>query len=240
MGPATLASEFAERLATAAGAGLTAAGGDVLPAVSGAPSSATPDYLLRGTCAVEGSTYRLHLELVDARTQAVAVGRDDLCEICTETEVAEATNVAASALKVALERSLRAPAPAPTLVLPAKAAPRSVEPRGVAPWRRALPWVAFGVGAAALGTGVYYLAIEGHGTDYNSMVDGDTRLYDKTWQYALPCLAVGAAAVVVGILTLPRTAARVSESSSSSPPSPSPRAQGLTVTPGGLAAWGTF
>jgi hypothetical protein len=234
LGPATLPAEFAERLATAAGAGLTAAGAEVLPATSAAGTpTASPDYLLRGTCEVEGSTYRLHLELVDARTNAVAVGRDDLCEICTETEAAEATNVAASAIKVALEGKLRA-ASAPPPLAPAQPAAPPPEVRAVAPWRRALPWVAFGVGAAALGTGIYYLAIDGKGTDYAADRGDNTRLYDTTWRWAIPSLGVGAAAVVVGILTLPHAASRGPEATTAT------RAQGVTLTPGGLAAWGTF
>jgi hypothetical protein len=241
MGPATLPAEFAERLATAAGAGLTAAGADVLPPASAeAAPAANPDYLLRGTCAIEGSTYRLHLELVDARTHAVAVGRDDLCEICTETEAAEATNVLASALKVALEQSLRA-APPPAPILPVKPAPPPVETRAAAPWRRALPWVAFGVGAAALGTGIYYLAINGKGTDYDAERMLNTRLNDTTWRDAIPSLGLGAAAAVVGILTLPRAGTRSPEASSPAPAgSSAPHAQGFTLTPSGLAAWGVF
>jgi len=237
MGPATLPTEFAARLATAAGAGLTAAGADVLPPAS---ADANPDYLLRGTCAIEGSTYRLHMELVDTRTNAVAVGRDDLCEICTETEAAEATNVLASALKVALEQSLRA-APPPAPVLPVKPAAPPVETRAAAPWRRSLPWVAFGVGAAALGTGIYYLAINGKGTDYAADRMDNTRLYDTTWRYAIPSLGLGAAAAVVGILTLPHAGARGTEASPAAPEgSPAPYAQGLTLTLSGLAAWGVF
>jgi hypothetical protein len=180
--------------------------------------------------------------LVDARTNAVAVGRDDLCEICTETEVADATNIAASALKVALDRSLRPVAPAPILAPPTDdgaASRRANEPPA---WRRALPWVAFGASAAALGTGVYFWSLNG-GTKTEGLTPNN-RLYDTVWVYALPLVGVGVAAAVVGVLTLPpgKPAPHAAEQPAPGRPatSPTPRTQGFLVGPGSVAAWATF
>ena len=269
IGPATLPAEFASRLASAAAAGLTAAGAEVVPAAAAptAPDacvgpacgpapvvSAAARFLLSGTCVVEGSTYRLHLELIDTRTNTVAVGRDDLCEICTETEVADATNIAASALKVALDRSLRplvqAP-PAASLKGPGEGG-ASGAPATPA-WRRALPWVAFGASAAALGAGVYTWSRNGgQTTDSTYGTSPNNRIYDTVWVNALPLLGVGVAAAVVGVLTLPHARPPAHTDEPSSPPAPGvptsapgptgtpPRTQGLLVGPRGVTAWATF
>ncbi|MBC8132618.1 MAG: hypothetical protein H7X95_06525, partial [Deltaproteobacteria bacterium] len=140
IGPAGLPADLRIRLEDAAAAGLKASGADVVSAVelSRARQSASlgtcsdtlceqrlaqvtdTRYWLRGTCQLDTSTYRLHLELVDARSGAVVVARDDTCDICTEADAAETINVAASALKAALGR---APQPQPTNV--AATPPRS-------------------------------------------------------------------------------------------------------------------
>ena len=88
---------------------------------------------LRGTCALDTSTYRLHLELVDAESGAVRAARDDVCDICTEADVAAFANVAASALKASLPgapaaRSWSAATGTPAPLMPSAGAGTGIPP----------------------------------------------------------------------------------------------------------------
>lgn len=125
LGPAGLPTDLRIRLEDAAAAGLRASGAEVVSATElsraraaaalGACTDAVCEqrlaqitdtrYWLRGTCTLDTSTYRTHLELTDARTGAVLGARDDTCDICTEAEAAESVNIAASALKAKVARS---------------------------------------------------------------------------------------------------------------------------------------
>jgi hypothetical protein len=138
------------RLEQAVAAGLAASGADVVPAPALSRARGDADlrpcvdgpcwrrlaevvgaaYLARGSCRLQGSTYLLHLELYDPRTDTVAATRDDTCEICTEADAIETANMAASALKAALGRALAAtgggrPAAAPGEAGPATPLPPS-------------------------------------------------------------------------------------------------------------------
>jgi len=238
IGPGSLPRSLTADLEAAAAAGLAAAGAKVVPRVPAAPGQPGPDTLLRGTCQVDGSTYRLHLMLEDAQTGNTLVARDDVCEICTEKDAADAVNIAASALKTALDHTPRtatqpaakaAPIPAPDV-----RAGSASRPATRSRWRRILPWVAVGAGAAVMGVGAYYLAIDGKQLDCSGGICG--RSYDsKAW--GIEGLAIGAAVAATGLVfvLLPPRA-----SDSPRAAAPPPRTVGVTVLPNALAAWGTF
>ena len=235
IGPGTLPRSLTADLEAAAAAGLAAAGAKVVSRVPGSPGEPGPNTLLRGTCQVDGSTYRLHLMLEDAQSGAMLVARDDVCEICTEKDAAETVNIAASALKTALDHTPRAvPRPAArSAPVPIEAAPAAAPPRPSmkARLRRILPWVAIGAGAVGMGIGAYYLAINGEELDCKDGICG--RSYNsKAW--GIEGLAIGgavAAAGLVFVLIPPRTP------DTKSPPS---RTVGFTVLPNAVSAWGTF
>jgi hypothetical protein len=150
------------RLEQAVAAGLAASGADVVPAPALGRARGEADrtpctdapcwrrlaeivgaaYLARGTCRLEGSTYLLHLELYDPRTDTVAATRDDTCEICTEADAIETANMAASALKAALGRAPAAAGnsrPAPTAAGPAAPQPPPVPVDSRRPQAEPLP-----------------------------------------------------------------------------------------------------
>jgi hypothetical protein len=235
IGPDTLPRSLTADLEAAAAAGLAAAGAKVVARVPSSPAEAGPSTLLRGTCQVDGSTYHLHLVLEDARTGATVVARDDVCEICTEKDVAETVNIAASALKTAFDHTPRS---APQTVTPARpmTAPASaaVHPRAQGRWRRVLPWLAVGAGAAAMGVGIYYLAIDGKPVYCQMGVCGG---WNDSKAWGIEYLAAGAAVAATGLVfvLLPPRATEASR-----PTSPAPRTVGVTVLPNALAAWGTF
>ena len=238
IGPGTLPRSLTGDLEAAAAAGLAAAGGKVVPRVPASPGEPGPTTLLRGTCQVDGSTYRLHLVLEDAQTGHTLVARDDVCEICTEKDAADAVNIAASALKTALDHMPRAlpeqvakPAPAPI-----DAKPPAARPTMRARLRRILPWVAVGAGAVGMGIGAYYLAIDGKAT--NCAPDGSicgAWNQSKTW--GIEGLAIGAAVAATGLVfvLLPPRPADAPKAAVSTP-----RTVGVTLLPNAVSAWGTF
>jgi hypothetical protein len=65
---------------------------------------------LRGSVALDTSTYRIHLELTDARSGSVLSARDDTCDICTEADATEAVNMAASTLQATMKTKAAAKA----------------------------------------------------------------------------------------------------------------------------------
>jgi hypothetical protein len=267
-GPAALSTDLRTRLEEAATAGLLATGASVATretvaraaGAAGLAACAEPSCLerlagpagarlwLRGTCLVEGSTYRIHLELFDVNgsptgspfasvgrpsaatsTQggpgAVVAARDDTCEICTEAEAAEMTNVAASALRTAWKRSTSRAAP-PALVLGHGSAatgtvaagsratrisvstgPTAEVPPQSSTWRRALPIALLAAGAAAIGGGIYLLHEDGRPTDFRTAeANGQpfpVNLYDtKAWaiaSFASAGVLIGAAAVLFAV-----------------------------------------
>ena len=236
IGPATLPRSLTADLEAAAAAGLAAAGAKVVPRVptAGEPG---PNTLLRGTCQVEGSTYRMHLMLEDAQTGNTLVARDDVCEICTEKDAADAVNIAASALKTTLDHTARtmpqaAKPVAPPLETKPQPAPR---PTVGARLRKILPWVAIGAGAVGMGIGAYYLAIDGKQTDCPPGPGMCQHLNDsKTW--GIEGRAIGGAVAATGlvfVLIPPRTDAPKATA-------PPPRTIGLGVLPNAVSAWGTF
>jgi hypothetical protein len=240
IGPAGLPADLRIRLEDAAANGLKASGAEVVTATELARvrASAALDncsnflceqrlaqvtdtsYWLRGTCQLDTSTYRLHLELVDARSGAVVVARDDTCDICTEADAAEMASVAASSLKAALgrtsapSRAVESVPVAPTTAAPPGAAvarwasrhgevKREEVEDGVPLWRRALPWIAFGAAAAAIAGAAYYLSINGQGSDCRGPAISTCRyLNDTIWQWGVPLLAVGGALATTGIVLL--------------------------------------
>jgi hypothetical protein len=274
MGPAGLPRGLATQMEAAATAGLVAAGATVLPRSPSPPPGSCPNgaacahpttgpgggaiTLLRGTCQLEGSTYRVHLELVDTRSGSVLMSRDDLCEICTEKDVTESTNIAASALKAALDQARTRAPRVPAIVAAPAAAPVALDLRDQDHrrppghfLRRAAPWIAVGAGAYAIGAGIYFLSLSGKETNYNGDLKVNTRIYDTTRQ-GLIWLGAGAAVAAAGMVFVIRDGRETgmepikhsgSDSDSSSPPSPSAssrRPVGIAVSPSGLAAWGMF
>ncbi|HEX4508733.1 MAG TPA: hypothetical protein VH328_01580, partial [Burkholderiaceae bacterium] len=199
-----------------------------------APGEPGPNTLLRGTCQIEGSTYRLHLLLEDAKTGSTLVARDDVCEICTEKDATETVNIAASALKTALDHLPRAQpqaaAPVQIVSLPQPAPHPSTRAR----LRRILPWVAIGAGAVSMGFGAYYLAVDGKGLHCGNDICGQSN-DSKAW--GIEGLAIGAAVAATGLVfvLLPNHASEGGKANT--PPS---RTVGVAVLPNALAAWGTF
>lgn len=238
IGPGTLPRSLTADLEAAAAAGLSAAGAKVVARVPASPGEPGPNTLLRGTCQVDGSTYRLHLMLQDAQTGNTLVARDDVCEICTEKDAADAVNIAASALKTALDHTPRAlpqpiAAPAPA---PIDAKPQAPRPSMRARLRRILPWVAVGAGAVGMGFGAYYLAIDGK--NINCAPDGSIcggSKDSKAW--GIEGLAIGAAVAATGLVfvLLPPRASDAPRSAA-----PPPRTVGVAVLPNAISAWGTF
>ena len=274
IGPPGLAADLRIRLEDAAAAGLRASGAQVVSATElsraraaaslGACTDAVCEqrlaqitdtrYWLRGTCVLDTSTYRIHLELADARTGAVVGARDDTCDICTEAEAAESVNIAASALKAKLTRAAPA-SPAAARAVPAGAGaaaaplPTAPEPprtdgdgsiasveadTGERPaWQRVLPWVAFGAAAGSFALGGYYLAIDGDETQCmgaaGCISNNDTQV---EW---VTLFGVGTALAATGVvlLMLPTTS-----SQGSAPPAVS--SLGVSVWGQGVTLSGRF
>jgi|GEM_PF-2372293 len=233
IGPPGLSVELRIRLEDALAAGLAASGAEVISAAelararerAGLETCAEPHceqrlaqltethLWLRGTCALDTSTYRLHLELVDAESGTVRAARDDVCDICTESDVAAIANVAASALKASL-----AGAPAPRSWSAASGAPPPLTPPsgstspttgrpdlaatngGRSFWRRALPWTALVAAAGAGAAGAYYLRLNDRCTGL-TLENTCQYHYDTVWQ-GVPLLALAAALAATGIILL--------------------------------------
>lgn len=266
IGPATLPANLAAALESAAAAGLAASGGEVvaraltarppgscdtaacLRGVSGASGAR---YLLRGTCQIEASNYRVRLELVDGVSGTVAAAREDTCEICTEHDVVEAANIAASALKVDFDRTAERTAKASTPAPAARGADLSKTdaaggrgsgaPRPT--WLRVAPWVAFAAAAGAIGAGAYYLWLNDLGTDYDRMAMMYTRFNDTRWEGGA-LIGAGVVAAALGVLALTWTpssggAAAPARGASTRAPSPA-QPTGVSLSPAGFAAWTRF
>jgi len=264
IGPASLPPTLAAQLDSAAATGLAASGATIVgreltarPAGScegptclqQVARASGAQYLLRGTCVIEGSTYRVRLDLVDGSTGAVAVSRQDTCEICTEHDVVEATNIAASALKATFDRNLRAAAtaaaaPRPVASVDLRSRPDRAD-RTVPLWLRAAPWVAFAVAAGAIGTGAYYLSRNGEGVSCDLGEEKLCRNLHTTGLRSGLWLGGGALAGALGVLALTLTPSSPAPAATNHG-SPGPQhAQlappvGLTLSPTGVAAWARF
>jgi hypothetical protein len=253
-GPASLSPDLRLHLEEAAATGLLATGAAVTPrteivrAASAtatgqcsepvclkrlAEATATPIWL-RGSCSIDGTTYRIHLELFDAAADTVVGARDDACEICTEAEVAETVNVAASTLRatwkhgprpasagaVAAVPGSKAPRPSPISETGASAAASTSGGSHPSTWRRVLPYVAFGGAVAATGLGVFFVYQDGRPVDpYDGTAIDKNRLDTKG--LAIASFGVGAALLVTGIVLLalpPSNAPSRMEGHASSPP----------------------
>ena len=270
IGPPTLPADVRIKLEDAAAAGLTASGAQVVSAAELSRARATAAlgtcsdpvcerrlaeitdtrYWLRGTCQLDTSTYRLHLELVDARSGAVAAARDDTCDICTEADAADLTNVAASSLKATLTHSqtqqVTAAPPLPSISHTANSDKPSDQgagrdgPEGSA-MRRALPWMFFAGAAAAVGVGAYALSIDGDCVD---MKQGICKgWYQTTWRLAVPLFAVGSALTTTGIILLgsppaPTIPGTIASSSATSRAAAAPTQ--IIISPSGIAIAGRF
>lgn len=282
IGPAALPTDLRIRLEDAAANGLKAAGaqvvtaGELSRARAGAALGSCSDalcerrlaqvtdirYWLRGTCQLDTSTYRLHLELVDARSGAVVVARDDTCDICTEADAAETANMSASALKAALGRTGGgAPAASPAVATTdgrqlgagdsgtpgEKPAASPTGGEGAADarapwWRRSLPWAAFGAAAAAGVGGIYYLAVDEDASQCKGGQMGTCReLNDTLWRQAVPLLALSAALATTGVLllTMDRSPGPDSASVTTGRRRPPPPTQ-VAIGPGGVFVSGSF
>lgn len=269
IGPASLPANLAGALEAAAAAGLAASGGEVVarsltvrPAGScdtpaclrGVAGASGARYLLRGTCAIEGSNYRVRLELVDSVSGTVAAAREDPCEICTEHDVVEATNIAASALKATLDRTAdrTARSSPPSHTAPGSDLSRRDPASGTGPaaprpgWLRVAPWVAFAAAAGAIGAGAYYLSLNDEGIDYVKDANMYARFKDTRWQGG-PFIGAGVVAAALGVLALTWTpsvsgaaAPASGTSTSSDSAAASVRPTGVSLSPAGVAAWTRF
>jgi hypothetical protein len=265
IGPPTLRPDLRIKLEDALAAGLKASGTDVVSAAdlsraraAGAFGACTDlvceqrlaqitgtNYWLRGTCQLDTSTYRLHLELVDSRSGVVMTSRDDTCDICTEADAADLANVAASALKTTLAHAQLAPAAGgsqPGLNPGGSAETGGIQAagqrdgdagttdRGPSAWRRVLGWgaVGGGIAAAAVG-GFYYLPKNGNETGCELLAGQQRcfRLFDTTWQ-TVGWIGAGVVVAAAGVVLLriptrsasivaPESAARTAGLTKSSP-----------------------
>jgi hypothetical protein len=263
IGPASLPNNLAAALEAAAAAGLTASGGDVLAraltvreagscdtaaCVRGVAADSGARYLLRGTCQIDASTYRVRLELVDGASGTVAAAREDTCEICTEHDVIDATNIAASALKATLDRTATpgtAARVAPAVDLSKRDAAGKTGPAVTRPlWLRVAPWVAFVAAAGAIGAGAYYLSLNDKRTS-NDELGQPTRIYDTGWQGG-PLIGAGVVAAALGVLALTwtpsaeGTAASPGRTAPRSAPAATVRPTGVSLSPAGFSAWTRF
>jgi hypothetical protein len=161
--------ELRERMSRAITDGLVASGADVVTAPGGIV------YRVRGTVEVEGRTYILRLEMIDGETGAVIEGREDRCEICTESEALETAGVAASALKAQVFKrrpavavgTAAAPPPAGRQDLAlgiSVPAPESTPPPEARARHRGLGVGAMAAGVVAAGVGWYLLSLNHQGT----------------------------------------------------------------------------
>jgi hypothetical protein len=208
-------ADLRARVANSLTDGLKSAGATVAPLGAGA-------FVLRGTLEVEGRSYALRLEMLDAKTGAVLATREDRCEICTETEALETWNTAASTLKArVIKRPDGAqaspasapgmpptsavvpllPAPAPTADAPASTVriDASAEPR---PRHRALGWTAVAAGAIGIGAGVTGLYLDGNGIDCTVPGAACPMEYHGNLPWAVASVAAGVALVSAGVLFL--------------------------------------
>ena len=266
IGPPSLPPTLTTQLENAAASGLAASGATVVgrgltarPAGScegptclqQVARSSGARYLLRGTFEIEGSTYRVHLDLIDGATGAVALSRQDTCEICTEHDVVEAINMAASALKATFDRTVRASAVAAAPHPPAGVDLRSghdhVDQRPPL-WLRIAPWVAFAAAAGAIGTGVYYLSHNGEQTSCDLPIsEGKYACRDihRTGLQGGLWIGGGALAGALGVLALTLTPSSPSSAATNHGPSGLQHALltrpvGLTLSPSGVSAWTRF
>lgn len=278
-GPPSLGADLGTRLEDAAAAGLAANGAIVTPraevlraqGVTGvgpctdagclqrlAAATATPIWL-RGSCTVEGTTYRAHLELFDATANEIVGARDDACEICTEADVAETVNVAASTLRATWKHAPRAISPiasngsavgaGPPAVpsgarLPSPPAPAGASRSALV---RALPFIAFGGAAVAGGLGIFFVHENGKRVDgFNGGGMATSNLVD-TKNLAIASFGVGALLLGTGIVLLAVPAASSAAGASggdvdSSTASQAPRAPAVSLgfTGTGMRIAGTF
>lgn len=253
LGAPGLSTELRLKMEEAAAAGLRASGAEVISSAelsrarSAAALGACTDtsceqklaqltdtrYWLRGNVALDTSTYRIHLELTDARSGSVVSARDDSCDICTEADATEAVNMAASTLKAAAKANLtaaaapvRAPAVAPPVTAPPAPAAGTSENGTPAPpleggttdsgvdqagggrptWLRVLPWVAFAGAAGALAGGAYLWSVDGDTETCPPDRDGNVCTGTKDtrpWKYVYTGAGVVLAAAGVVLLLLP-------------------------------------
>lgn len=199
----TASPELRERMSRAITDGLVASGADVVT------SPGTVAYRVRGVVEVEGRTYIVRLEMLDGDSGAVVEGREDRCEICTESEALETVGLAASALKAQVFK--RRPAVAVnampvdiggTITVPAVAQTPPAGPSDEPDVPRAHPHRALGVagivtGLATAAVGGWLLSINHHqACDMPELYVGDQcpQIYSTA--------AGGSAALVAGGLLL--------------------------------------
>jgi hypothetical protein len=207
-------TDLRSRVAKSLTDGLVAAGAAVAPLGAG-------DFVLRGTLEVEGRSYALRLEMLDARSGSVLATREDRCEICTEDEALETWNTAASTLKarvikrpeVAQAPPPPAPPPAPAVVPLLPTPPPLVEsPEATVqvaagePARhphRALGWAAVVAGAIGIGAGTTGILLEGTATGECPLPGAAcSKEYDGNLPWGIASVAAGVALVGAGVLAV--------------------------------------
>jgi hypothetical protein len=215
-------ADLRARVAKSLTDGLIAAGAAVAPLGAGT-------FVLRGTLEVEGRSYALRLEMLDAKTGAVLATREDRCEICTETEALETWNTAASTLKARVIKRpevtqasaapptpapvtaapsvvplLSAPAPAAEAPAPAVRLEATPAPAPAPPWRhRALGWTAVVAGAIGIGAGTTGLYLEGNGIGCKGPAGAACEEeYHGNLPWGIASVAAGVALVSTGVLLL--------------------------------------
>ena len=208
----TASPELRDRMARAITDGLVASGADVVTAPGGIM------YRVRGTVELEGRTYILRLEMLDGETGAVVEGREDRCEICTESEALETAGVAASALKAQVFKrrpavavasttvTVPAPPPAAGTTAPGPLVETTLPDRDAEPPRsrrhRGLGTAGIIAGGAAVAAGVLLLAINNKGTCNAVDKENDCyRLYD-TARGGTALLGGGGLVLTLGILAV--------------------------------------
>jgi hypothetical protein len=145
--------------------------------------------------------YRLSLDLRDGETGR-SLGTDGKdCELCAEDQFAPTIRERVSKLWTRVMRESAAPTPAaPVAATPAADRP-GVDLSSIPPWweqPRPVAGLALGVaGLAAIGIGIYYIAVDGNASESSSTADHPIILRDTSkWGWTLA--GVGGVAALAG------------------------------------------
>ena len=161
-------------------------------------TGATYVLLVQGVANPAG--YRLSLDVRDGETGR-SLGTDGKdCELCSEDQFAPTIQDRVTKLWTRVMRESAAPTPAPVVATPA--GHRSgADVSAIAPWwEQPRPMIGLGlgvVGLAAIGVGIYYIAVDGNASQRSSIDNRPIILRDTSkWGWTL--VGVGGVAALAG------------------------------------------
>ena len=161
-------------------------------------TGATYILLVQGVANPAG--YRLSLDVRDGETGR-SLGTDGKdCELCAEDQFAPTIQDRVTKLWTRVMRESAAPTPAPVVATPAGQRP-GVDVSAIPPWwEQPRPMIGLGLGVAglaAIGIGVYYIAVDGHASQRSSIDNRPIILRDTSkWGWTL--VGVGGVAALAG------------------------------------------